>query len=251
VNLKKYTYSLATLAGLAVLMIVIIAWATGTPSVPDFSQYTNVKARKTAFFGYFRPLIDEHNQSISVTRERIQTWYKHREDLSWFAHRRLEKLARNYGLAKFDVNSEKHWGRLLKRVDIVPTSLALAQAAVESAWGTSRFARKVNNYFGQWCFSKDCGLVPNNRDPDARHEVKGFESPENAVASYVHNLNTHYAYNSFRELRAQLRAEDKPLSGMVLANGLKHYSERGVVYTKELRDLIKKNKLSQYDNENI
>lgn len=241
---------MAAFAGLAILVIAVIAWAT-TPSVPDFSQYPNGKARKTVFFGYFRPLIERHNHSISVVRERLQTWYKHRKELSWFAHTQVEKLARSYGLAKFDVNSEKHWSKLLKRVDIVPTSLALAQAAMESAWGTSRFARKVHNYFGQWCFSKDCGLVPDNRDPGARHEVRGFESPENAVASYVHNLNTHYAYKSFRELRAQLRAEDKPLSGMVLARGLTHYSERGAEYTNELRDFIQKNKLSQYDNKNI
>lgn len=239
-------YPFVAVVALSILLIGMISWAA-TPVIPDFSDYPEGQERKTVFFQYFKLLIEQHNQSIRTTRGRLKTWYKNRQNLSWFAHSKIESLARDYGMRKFDVNNEKHWKTLLRRVDIVPTSLALAQAATESAWGTSRFAREVNNYFGQWCFSKDCGMVPNNRDPDANHEVKGFGSPEEAVASYVHNLNTHYAYHTFRDIRAKLRAENRPLTGMVLSGGLTRYSARGSEYVKELRAFIKINKLSQYD----
>lgn len=232
---------------LAILTIAMIALAT-TPAVPDFSSYQEGKERKTVFFSYFQPLIDDHNQSINRLRLRLETWYQHRKDLSWLADSQVKKIAREYGISAFDVEKESHWLILLRRVDIVPTSLALAQAAMESAWGTSRFARNVNNYFGQWCFSKDCGMVPVNRDPGAKHEVRGFSSPEEAVVSYVHNLNSHHAYKPFRKIRAQLRSEGKPITGIILASGLMHYSERGQEYVKDLRSFIRQNKLSQYDN---
>lgn len=200
-----------------------------------------------AFFEFFQPLIEEHNQSIREIRARLRGWYQARNDLSWYAETHVRKIANEYGISPFDVTNESHWRRLFSRVDIVPPSLALAQAAMESAWGTSRFARNVHNYFGQWCFSRDCGVVPVERDPGANHEVRGFSSPQESVISYAHNLNSHRAYKPFREIRARLRAEGKPVSGMVLAGGLTHYSERGEDYVKELRSFIRQNKLSQYD----
>lgn len=246
-SLKKYLYPLMVIASLTTLSIAMFAWAT-TPSVPDFSQYSEAKDRKRVFFQYFKPLIEQHNQSMREVRVRLKVWYKNRNNLSWYAHTQTKKLAREYGIKKFNVKDEAHWQTLLRRVDIVPTSLALAQAAVESAWGTSRFAREVHNYFGHWCFSKDCGLVPRNRDPGANHEAKGFDSPEDAVASYVHNLNTHRAYRTFRDIRARLRKEGKPVNGMALAGGLTKYSARGDDYIKELRAFMKQNSLLQYDN---
>lgn len=245
-SIKKHVYPLVAVFSLAILLMAVFAWAS-TPSIPDFNQYPEGKERKVEFFRYFRPLIEQQNHSIRSMRRQLKTWYENRDNLSWFAQSRVENMAEEYGLIRFDMNNDKHWKTLLRRVDVVPTSLALAQAAMESAWGTSRFAREVHNYFGQWCFSKDCGMVPSNRDPGARHEVKGFDSPDEAVASYVHNLNTHHAYQSFRDIRAKLRAEDKPLTGVMLSNGLTRYSERGADYIRELRAFIKNNKLSQYD----
>ncbi|WP_455198308.1 glucosaminidase domain-containing protein [Kaarinaea lacus] len=245
-NANKSVYPLAVVVGLAILMSAFLARGTA-PTIPDFRQFPEGKERKSVFFNYFRPLIEEHNQSIRALRRQLRVWYENRENLSWFARSRVEKLAINYGLKKFDLDNEKHWQSLLMRVDIVPTSLALAQAAMESAWGTSRFALEVNNYFGQWCFSKACGLVPTEREPGAKHEVKGFDSPEHSVASYVHNLNTHRAYRSFRMIRARLREEEKVLTGVALAGGLNHYSERGEVYVKEVRAFMKQNRLSRYD----
>jgi Bax protein len=123
----------------------------------------------------------------------------------------------------------------------------MAQSANESAWGTSRFARKGNNFFGQWCFRKGCGLVPKQRDANKTHEVAAFDSPEESVKMYIRNLNSNSAYKSLRDLRAKLRRANKPVTGHALAAGLKHYSERGLEYVKELREMISFNKLARYD----
>lgn len=245
-NLKQYIYPLAFSLGLIILSIAAITWAK-TPNVPDFSQYPEGKARKVVFLNYFRPLIERRNQTIRIIRQRLKTWYQQRQNLGWGALSQINDLAREYRMTTFDAENEAHWLTLMRRVDIVPASLALAQAAKESAWGTSRFAREVHNYFGQWCFKKGCGVVPDNRKPGAYHEVADFDSPEDAVASYFKNLNSFYAYKPLRDIRARLRAEDKPITGMALASGLTLYSERRANYIQELRKFIQQNNLLQYD----
>ena len=232
--------------GFVIFSMVAISWAK-TASVPDFSQYPEGKARKVVFLNYFRPLIDRRNQTIRDNRHRLKVWYKQRQDLGLWTLSQVKDLANEYKLSDFDADNEKHWRTLLKRVDIVPASLALAQAAKESAWGTSRFARQVHNYFGQWCFKKGCGVVPDDRKPGAYHEVADFDSPEDAVVSYFKNINSYYAYKQLREIRARLRAEDKPITGMALVNGLTFYSERRADYIQELRSFIQQNNLLQYD----
>lgn len=136
---------------------------------------------------------------------------------------------------------------LMRRVDVIPTSLVLAQAANESGWGTSRFAREGNNIFGQWCFDEGCGLVPNARGEDASHEVRAFASVDAAVRAYFRNLNTHPSYEDLRTLRASMRMQGLPLNSMVLARGLTRYSERGMDYVKELQDMIRINDLRERD----
>jgi Bax protein len=135
----------------------------------------------------------------------------------------------------------------MNRVDVVPPSLAIAQSANESAWGTSRFARKGYNFFGQWCYRKGCGLVPKKRDANKTHEVAAFDSPQESVKMYIRNLNSNRAYKSLRDLRAKLRRSNKPVTGHELAAGLKRYSERGLEYVRELREMISYNKLAVYD----
>jgi Bax protein len=132
---------------------------------------------------------------------------------------------------------------------VVPPSLALSQAANESAWGTSRFARSGHNYFGQWCFTTGCGVVPRHRTAGKQHEVAVFASPAAAVASYLHNLNSHPAYQRLREIRLQQRQQHQVVSGLALAAGLEKYSERGEDYIRELRAMIRHNRLSQYDQQ--
>jgi Bax protein len=132
-------------------------------------------------------------------------------------------------------------------VDIVPISLALAQAATESGWGTSRFVIEGNNLFGEWCYEPGCGLTPLRRDEGRSHEVRSFTRPAQSVESYVRNINTHEKYRSFRLLREQMRKEERELSGLELAGELTQYSERRGAYVEEVREMIRFNNLEDND----
>ena len=136
---------------------------------------------------------------------------------------------------------------LILRVDVIPVSLALAQAANESAWGTSRFALEGNNVFGQWCYKKGCGIVPAERRSGATHEVKSFTSVEQSVQAYILNINSHPSYRYLREVRAVMRERQGKLDPMGLAYGLDRYSERGNNYVDEVRNLIIQNNLRLRD----
>ena len=138
-------------------------------------------------------------------------------------------LAERYKVKHGDVKE------LLKRVDIMPTSMALAQAAEESGWGTSRFSREGNAIFGQWTFSDAEGLVPLKRQAGRTHKVRAFRSLLDSVRSYARNLNTHQAYRKLRTVRQQMRRDGTAVRGRRLIETLTSYSERGVDYVKGLR----------------
>lgn len=216
------------------------------PTPPNFKDFPAGSQRKAAFFNYMAPLIHTANQQILVKRARIKEITNHfkitKKDQNW-----LKQEAEFYGVAPFDPLNPEHQKALLSRVDKIPTSLALAQAANESAWGTSRFARKANNYFGQWCFTKGCGLVPAKRTEGAIHEVRAFKHPYNSIVSYLHNLNTHATYQKLRTLRAQARQKNQSFTGIELAEGLVNYSARKHEYVKELQSMIRYNKLSRFN----
>jgi len=238
---------LSIIAGLTVFAIAG-GYYYFQPKVPDFGDYQAGPERKKVFFNYFLPLIEEQNQEILETRLRLEEWSINRENISWWDARQIRNLAEAYGIDAFAIENDADWEVLLRRVDAVPPSLALAQAAAESIWGTSRFARIGYNFFGQWCFEEGCGIVPDRRDAGKNHEIAVFDSPEAAVASYIHNLNSHAAYKPLREIRAMLRTTNNPIPGKILAAGLGKYSERGDAYIEELRSLITYNHLSQYDH---
>ena len=217
-------------------------------ALPDFTTYADVKAKKAAFFGYMLPLIEARNLHIQGQRQQLLAVAERVQDiLSAQDTKTLAELAGVYRLADADLSSSELIKELLVRVDTVPPSLALAQAAVESAWGTSRFAVQANNLFGQWCYEKGCGLVPKQRNAGAKHEVAKFDNVSNAVDSYTRNINTHRAYQDLRMSRAELRADDETVSGHILAEGLLRYSERGKDYVHELQAVIRINKLAPYD----
>ena len=215
--------------------------------VPNFKEFAAGQARKDAFFGYFLPLIEAKNKTILTFRQVLLQWNAERNSISGGDQDQIRRIAVNYRLKDFDVKEDDHWDALLQRVNAIPPSLALAQAANESGWGTSRFAREANNYFGQWCYEAGCGLVPNQRDKNKTHEVAAFESPEESVARYIHNLNSNRAYQVLRDIRSQLLADHEPVTGYALAEGLIRYSERGVEYISELRAMIEFNKLTRFD----
>ena len=214
------------------------------PPLPDFTTYKDVQEKKQAFFDYLLPLITEANQRVLEQRALAEKWARD-EELTEKELQRLTRMMENYRVKADDKAGQKEI--LLNRVNIIPPSLVLAQAANEYAWGTSRFATEGNNLFGQWCFSKGCGLVPSSRNDGAVHEVRKFRSPMESVESYIQNLNRHAKYRQLRLIRHRLQEENQIISGPALAAGLIGYSERGQAYVDEIRHMIEYNGLQQYD----
>lgn len=211
-----------------------------TDPLPDFAAIEDTKARKKAFFDYLKPLAEYANQEILAERKIVEGW-----DGSSAANDEIQTLINKYEIRATDPKQQKEL--LMRRVYPVPVSLALAQAASESAWGTSRFAREANNLFGQWCYSPGCGLVPSRRAPGAFHEVAKFDNPLEAMRSYMRNINSHPVYQPLRIERQKQVASLGYATGEQVAHGLSKYSERGAAYIYEVRKLIYRNKLDAYD----
>lgn len=212
---------------------------------PIFSEITDIAERKQAFFNYLTPIIEQKNQTIKKNRQRLANMKSSWEEYQSLSH--TQRFHFNRWLKRYKISDEldtqQQLGELDKRMNVIPSALVLAQAANESAWGTSRFALKGNNYFGQWCFTRGCGIVPSGRGAGAKHEVRRFSSPADSVDAYFRNINTHRAYRQLRSLRATLQANGQAITGHALAAGLTRYSERGEEYVKELRAMMKSNKL--------
>ena len=252
---KRETFKivLITLGVLAVIVINAIIFTKDEPDildipqtveskkpVPDFSIYSDVKDKKEAFFNYLRPEVEKQNAYLLTLRHYVQTLYRKalaNESLSEDDMARLEWLEEEYRVKSTQPLKTKLLA-LLQKIDVLPEELVLVQAANESAWGTSRFARKGYNFFGLWCFSKGCGFVPNRRNSGASHEVAKFDSLSRATYTYMRNLNRHDAYADLREIRSRLRANQLPITGVALAEGLMNYSERGAAYVEELQTMI-------------
>lgn len=246
-TLNKKSFAII-LGGAALLLLAVLAlYLNSRPDVPKFSDYPAGSERKDAFFGYFLPLVEQRNAEILQTRAELQELQSKADSLSSREERQVIELASRYRIEEFDPVNAAHWDLLMRRVDVVPPSLALAQAANESAWGTSRFSLEGYNYFGQWCFTKGCGLVPESRDSGKTHEVADFGSPQESVEAYMRNLNRHAAYKDLRLIREDLRESDNPITGVDLAAGLVRYSERGDEYIHELRSMIRYNELDELD----
>ena len=134
---------------------------------------------------------------------------------------------------------------LRRRVNVIPASLVLAQAANESGWGTSRFARQGNNLFGLWCYTENCGIEPARRQAGAKHQVAAFDNVEAGIKYYFYTINSHPAYRDLRIRRENLIASGQAVTGIELASGLMSYSERGQAYVDEIRAMIRVNQLQQ------
>jgi len=218
--------------------------------IPDFAAILDVELKKQTFFDFIEPYVHEVNREILQQRERlldIRAKIRTGAALDNRELRVLSTLAEQYEVEADDLTGLDTITLLLRRVDIVPVSLALAQAANESAWGTSRFAQDGNNFFGQWCYSDGCGLVPNRRRANATHEVRSFDSVADSVRAYILNLNTFPSYQMLRRIRQSLRQQDRKVDGVSLADGLESYSERGLDYIEELQSIIYANNLLELD----
>jgi Bax protein len=190
--------------------------------------------RKRLFIKAMLPVLLAENERLSERRARLVDLLEalRAGHMLLDSERRwLDELARRYGVDGTDGEE------LLRRVDVVPPSLALAQAALESGWGTSRGAQHGHSMFGHMMVATD----------PARSVLREFASMPEAIAAYVHNLNTHRAYAGFRDTRARQRARDLPVDGHALAGALLRYSERGDSYVRDVRALIRANRLDDFD----
>jgi len=205
----------------------------------DISLIEDIKERKELFIKIILPLILQENEKIKGDREKLfkvlAKKSNTKEEKNW-----LKRKFKEYKIKNHDVSELKI------RMDIIPVSLAIAQAAIESGWGTSRFALEGNALFGQWTWS-DKGLKPLD-NVDGGHKVMHFKILTASIKAYKKNLNTHSGYIEFREARANLRNRNEGVTGLKLTQYLDKYSATGMEYTKKLELTIKKNSLSDFEN---
>jgi len=205
----------------------------------DLKTLGDTKKKRELFIKILLPLVLDENKKITEDRKKL---FKILGKNFNTAGERVW-LKRRFKEYKID---DQDLAQLKMRMDIIPVSIALAQAANESGWGTSRFALEGNALFGQWTWSKK-GISPKNKDPNQSHKILQFQILKASVRAYKNNLNTHNAYKEFREVRAQLRQEDKQITGLDLTKYLKNYASIGEKYVRILEDIITKNSLTDFD----
>ena len=209
----------------------------------EMKSIENVKKRKNLFIQIVLPLIIEENTKIKIDRKKLFVILNKnsnsKSDIEW-----LKKKFKQYGVAKNDLTTLKI------RMDEIPVSLAIAQAAKETGWGTSRFAQKGNALFGQWTWSGN-GIKPAAADNDSTHKVASFKVLKASVKAYQRNINTHSSYKKFRKERAIQRDNFGKLNSLELVKYLDKYAETGIEYTKILSKIIKQNSLTDFDDVKI
>ena len=209
----------------------------------DLKALGNTQQKRELFIKIVLPLILDENKKITEDRKKLfKILSKNFNTIGervWLKRRFKEYKIEDQDLAK-----------LKMRMDIVPVSIALAQAANESGWGTSRFALEGNALFGQWTWSKK-GISPKNKDPNQSHKILQFQVLKASVRAYKNNLNTHNAYQEFREARAKLRQDEVLINGLELTKYLKKYAADGEKYVAILNDIIDRNSLTDFDKANL
>ena len=209
----------------------------------DLNSLGDTKDKRELFIKILLPLILDENEKIMVDRKKLFKIlgknFNSPGERVWLKRRFKEYKVEDQDTAK-----------LKMRMDIIPVSIALAQAANESGWGTSRFALEGNALFGQWTWSKK-GISPKNKDPNKTHKVLQFQILKASVRAYKNNLNTHNAYKEFREARARLRQENEKIDGLKLTKYLEKYASIGKKYVEILELIIKRNSLTDFDDANL
>lgn len=220
---------------------------TSNTLLPDLTAINQPMERVQLFIEIMRPLVEQKNELLNGTRERllqIKNEIDQKHELGFVDREQLNRLREDFSVNTEDYPSDKQAiDVLLSRVDIIPPAMVIAQAAIESGWGTSLFAQEGNNLFGEWCFKKGCGIVPTRRAASATHEVRKFDSIEDSINSYYRNINTNNAYRNLRDLRAKIRNDKNKFTGRTLVAGLGKYCGRGEVYITEVRSMINTTKL--------
>ena len=209
----------------------------------EMKNIENTKKRKNLFIQIILPLIIEENTKIKLDRKKLFVILNKnnntKSDIDW-----LNEKFKQYGVSKNDLPTLK------TRMDEIPVSLAIAQAAKETGWGTSRFAQKGNALFGQWTWSGN-GIKPAGAESNSTHKVASFKVLKSSVKAYLRNLNTHSSYKKFRKERAIQRDNDEKLNSLELVKYLDKYAETGIEYTKVLSKIIKQNSLTEFEDVKI
>ena len=206
----------------------------------EIKKIENIKKRKEFFIQIVLPLILKENNNIKLDRKRLFSIINKSNNTD-LEKKWIEKKYKQYGVPSKDLS-------ILKiRMDEIPASLAIAQAAKETGWGTSRFAQEGNALFGQWTWSGE-GLKPKDSEKDEGHKVMKFNVLQASVRAYQRNLNTHSSYKDFRQERARLRDSGEPLDSIILSEFLDEYAETGDEYVEVLKKIIKQNNLQDFDD---
>ncbi len=211
-----------------------------------YKDIENAKHRKAMFMRILLPLVLLENENLERVRSRMNSLLAKIEqsrELTQDQLVELNSLARKYRIKGNPLTNSEARKMLRKRVDVVPPSLAIAQAANESGWGNSRFAMEASNLFGIWTFNKNQGVVPDKRDNGKKHLIRKFDSLRDSVRVYMHTLNTHQAYSELREIRSYMKESGMNPNGLVIAEGLKKYSGIGAEYVKLIQEIISINNL--------
>jgi uncharacterized FlgJ-related protein len=234
------------------ILAITERWRKEAPKMP-------VSTKKEIFFSALLPLVLHANSMVMDRREKMQEADARLAQGKMLSNEEIAELQR--AAALFRIKSKEEADQItdidglrsiikeaMHRLDVIPPGLVLGQAAYESGYGTSRFAALGNALFGQWTFGGE-GLVPEQQRKElGDHRIASFEWPFDSVRGYYLNLSSHPAYEELRQIRAKLRSSGKPLSSLVLADGLKSYSERGQVYVDTLKGMIRANKLDLADD---
>ena len=206
----------------------------------EMKKIESTQKRKNLFIQIILPLILTESNQIKADRKKLFD-ILNKNNNSEVEKKWLKKKFKQYGVKNNDLPVLKI------RMDEVPTSLAIAQAAKETGWGTSRFALEGNALFGQWTYS-DNGIKPLNTDSEETHKVMKFKILKASIRAYYRNLNTHSSYKGFRKIRAELRDDEEKLDSLILVNYLDKYAATGTEYTKVLKQIISQNSLKDFDD---
>jgi Bax protein len=201
----------------------------------EYYKITNTAKMKNEFFSFIKKMAILENTYILADRQYIKNNFDKNTT-------RMNLIKKRYSI-KDNAKLEDY----LYTIDIIPTSMVITQAALESGWGKSRFFKKAKNIFGQWTWSGK-GLTPSGRDPGKKHKIAIFPTYQKSVNAYMINLNKSWAYKKLRELRSKQRALNQKILGSVLADGLVNYSQKKEAYVKSVKNFIRQNKLYKYDN---
>ena len=217
------------------------------------SDFDHLDSNKKQFVKTVLPIIINENQNILITRSfvsKLKNKLKTFKTLDNNEVRQLNDIAKNYNIKYLNKHKLDLVNEILIKVDIIPNSIVIAQAAIESGWGKSRFAQEYNALFGEYTYDKNNGVVPLNRDMGAKHLIKSFSSYGNSVTSYFNNINSHKAYKNFRAVRSIMRSNNNFSDISLLIDKLDTYAEDDK-YVTILKAVIKKNQFDKFDSKVI